>query len=276
MLRLLKPLVERYPSLAQFYRTTRDSFDRSQPLKASVHGFSLGGGHPGMITGDYEPEETALARKLLQECGIFINVGAHVGYYCLHALQLNKQVLAFEPIERNIHYLLKNICANNFQHLAEVYPLALSSYSGIIDIWGGGGSTGTGASIVQGFSGNPASYVRKVPVSTLDRIVYPVLGNKKPFIMVDVDGAEYDLLLGAQAVLASEPRPVWFVEIVSTSNQPANVSINPHLFETFDLFFSYGYRAYYADKDLTPISRDLVSSVANRLTDFESPNFIFK
>ena len=72
-------------------------------------GFSLAG-HETMAAGKFYPQETRLVRDLSQEVDVLVNVGVNVGYYCCHALSLGKPVIAVEPIARNLHYLLKNIC----------------------------------------------------------------------------------------------------------------------------------------------------------------------
>jgi len=52
-----------------------------------------------------------------------VNVGANTGYYCCLALDRNKYVIAFEPINLNVKYLLRNIKANNWDDRIEVYPM---------------------------------------------------------------------------------------------------------------------------------------------------------
>ncbi len=83
----LKNLVERFPTLAQFYRNTRDLLDRNQLALKTPWGFTLAG-RPAMAEGTFEPEETHLVRELLQEVDILINIGANIGYYCCHALSI--------------------------------------------------------------------------------------------------------------------------------------------------------------------------------------------
>ena len=229
-----------------------------------------------MTTGKYEIEETNLIRHLLKEIDTFVNIGAHVGYYCLHALQLGKQVIAVEPMERNVHYLLRNLSDNNWTSSSEVFPQAVADCSGVIEIWGGGGATGTGASIVKGFSGNPASYVRRVPVVTLDRLLSGISQKKRLLILVDVDGAEYSLLQGSRETLQCKPRPIWFMEIVTTTNQPKGIHVNPNLVATFETFFANGYKAVTADLQQNPVSFQEVNAVAEGKLDFTTQNFIFR
>ncbi|GBD03694.1 hypothetical protein HRbin19_00991 [bacterium HR19] len=91
-----------------------------------------------MASGNYEPEETMIIRKLLKKVDIFINIGANVGYYCCHALSMGKSVVAIEPVARNLHYLLKNFKNNGWEKKVEVFPVAVGSENNILEMYGGG------------------------------------------------------------------------------------------------------------------------------------------
>lgn len=133
----IRSVVERFPRVAQFYRNSRDLFDRNSPSVKTPWDFTLAG-HPTMAAGMFEPEETLLVRKLLQDVDVFVNVGANVGYYCCHALSLGKPVIAVEPISRNLHYLMRNITENGWAQQTEIFPVALGSHVDVLKMWGGG------------------------------------------------------------------------------------------------------------------------------------------
>jgi len=133
---LIRSKIDRNPNLALFLRNTRDLLDRRDPPRVTQWGFKLAG-HAAMAAGTFEPEETRLVRDLLQDVDILVNVGANIGYYCCHALSLGKPVIAVEPIARNLHYLLQNLRINGWAEQAEVFPVALGSASGILEMWGG-------------------------------------------------------------------------------------------------------------------------------------------
>ena len=100
----LKPLVERYPVLAAVYRNYRDQAELMRSPIESPWGFKLGG-NDSMARGEFEAQETKVVRDLLQEVDVLVNIGANVGYYCCHALSMGKQVIAFEPMQRNLLFL---------------------------------------------------------------------------------------------------------------------------------------------------------------------------
>jgi FkbM family methyltransferase len=266
----LKPLVSNFPQAATLYRNLRDQMDFQQELTTTPWGFKLAG-NALMAQGLFEPDETLLIRTLVQDADVFINIGANIGYYCCHALDLGKPIIAFEPVQRNLLYLYKNIKANQWKN-AEIFPIALSNQVGILEIYGGN----TGASVIKGWAGIPESYVTLVPSSTIDQVLGNRLNGKKALVLVDVEGAEKMMLEGASKFLNSEPKPVWVVEINSKDHQPEGVQINPNLERTFQIFFDHGYHAFTCDSEMRPIGLEDVISVAQGKSKFEVHNFIFR
>jgi FkbM family methyltransferase len=219
-------------------RQLRNFWDRNQPPLPTPWGFRLAG-NPIMGCGRFEPAETAVVCHLLNKVDQLINVGANIGYYCCHALSLGKPMMAIEPIARNNYYLLRNLQVNAWQEQAEVFPVALGAKSSALPIWGGN----TGASLMPSCASLPANYVTQVPVLPLDRVVGDALHDRRPMVLIDIEGAEDAVLAGAQHLLQQPPRPLWLVEITTRENQPADCPFNPHFVSTFQGFFNLGYRA---------------------------------
>jgi FkbM family methyltransferase len=266
---LAKPVVKKFPLVATMYRNTRDRLDiREQPI-STPWGFKLAG-NSLMASGNFEPTETELVRNILKDVDVLVNVGANVGYYCCHALSMGKQVIAFEPIDRNLRYLYKNLKANNWTE-TEVFPIALSNQIGILEIYG----NNTSASMVQGWAGIPAQDMTLVPASTMDVVLGERLQGKKILVIVDIEGAEQWMLEGATKLLASEPTPIWLVEINSTEHQPQNIRINPNFKSTFQIFFEHGYQAFMANRDLIPVTNERIESILTGTQIIDTHNFIF-
>jgi FkbM family methyltransferase len=266
---LAKPIVKKFPLVATMYRNTRDRLDiREQPI-STPWGFKLAG-NSLMASGNFEPTETELVRNILKDVDVLVNVGANVGYYCCHALSMGKQVIAFEPIDRNLRYLYKNLKANNWTE-TEVFPIALSNQIGILEIYG----NNTSASMVQGWAGIPAQDMTLVPASTMDVVLGERLQGKKILVIVDIEGAEQWMLEGATKLLASEPTPIWLVEINSTEHQPQNIRINPNFKSTFQIFFEHGYQAFMANRDLIPVTNERIESILTGTQIIDTHNFIF-
>jgi FkbM family methyltransferase len=267
---LLKPVVELFPKVAAIYRGVRDQLGSMDEPKPTPWGFKLSG-NAAMAQGIFEPVETELVRKLLEDADVLVNVGANVGYYCCHALSMGKPVIAFEPMQRNLHYLCKNIKANGWSG-AEIFPIALSNTVGILEIYGGD----TGASLVKGWANIPESFKTLVPCSTMDTVLNTRLDGKKALVLIDVEGAEKWILEGASKILTHNQKFIWFLEIMTNDHQPTGVEINPNLVSVFQLFLQNGYEAFSADKIMRPISIEEVHSVAKGLSSFETHNFIFR
>lgn len=268
---LIRSTIERFPTVSLFLRNTRDLLDQRDPPKMTPWGFTLAG-HAAMASGTFEPQETRLVRDLLQDVDVLVNVGANVGYYCCHALSLGKPVTAVEPIRRNLHYLLKNIRNNGWATQAQVFPVALGRDTNILEMWGGG----TGASLVKGWASIPLSYKTQVPVLSLDRVLGNTLYGKRLLILVDIEGAELMMLQGATQILVNEPRPIWMVEISTTEHQPAGTPINPNFAQTFEIFFSQGYRAFTADELSQEVTWETVTKVVAGHHQLKTHNFVFR
>ena len=110
-------------------------------------------------------------------------------------------------------YLLKNIKANGWEKKVEVFPVAVGDAADVLDIWGGG----TGASLIKGWANIPAYHVTQVPILTLDRIVGKEIQEKKALIVVDIEGAEYEALLGSTQFL-KKYSPIVICEISINHN----------------------------------------------------------
>jgi len=268
--RALKPLVEKAPGLAAAYRAYRDTTDLRLPTPTPM-GFKLEG-NESMRTGAFEPVETAIVDRLLDDVDYLVNVGANVGYYCCYALMKGKHTIAFEPVPSNLRHLFRNLRANGWGLGVEVFPLAVSDRVGLVDIYGGG----TGASLVRGWAGTPSSVVSTVPVSTLDRVIGSRLNGKRCLIVMDIEGAELPALRGAAGLLGQSPRPIWMVEISVGEHQPDGVAVNPDLAATFEMFWDRGYDSWTATSPARPVTHEEIAAIVNGGRDtLATHNFVF-
>ncbi len=269
--RILESIARRFPRAALIYRLARESRLAFAEPKETPLGFRFFGNEV-MEQGRFELEETALVGKCLQHADTFVNIGANIGYYCCIALKQGKRTIAFEPIDTNLICLYKNIKANNWNDLIEVFPVALGKNTGLIDIYGGG----TGASLIKGWGGTPEHKKKLVPISTLDTVLQNRLTGERCFVLVDVEGAEDFMLDGATQFLSMIPKPIWMVEIVTTEHLPHGVSINPHLLSTFTKFWQNGYEAWTADSQCRPVTEGEIRTIAETGThSLATHNFLF-
>ena len=111
-----------------------------------------------------------------------------------------------------------------------------------------------------------------MPLSTLDIIIGDRFADEKLLIKVDVEGAECEMLKGADKTLETFPDSVWVVEIGLAGNHPEG--LNPNFLKTFEKFWSHGYKAYTICKESKLVSRNDVLMWIKKTEP--GGNFIFK
>jgi FkbM family methyltransferase len=201
--------------VADAVRAARRVRDRRRPPVPTPYGFSLRGAQR-QGGEDFEPAETAVLLELLPAVDVFVDVGANIGRYSCLARSRDVAVIAVEPLPANVELLLANLADNGWSDVL-VLPLALGAHDGIAPMFGGG----TGASLTAGWAGVRTARPTLVPVATADDEILPRIGGRRAIVKVDVEGAELDLLAGAERLLRSEPAPTWLIEVVLDEHHPA-------------------------------------------------------
>jgi len=156
--------------------------------------------------GVWEPEETSFLSNTLQPGMVFVDVGAHIGYYTVIASDIvgnGGKVFAFEPDARNFSFLRENIIANHCQNvIAEQKAVAASSQKLLLYRSSSNfgdhriydpetDSTqfhGKGRSSIAVEAVSLDEYFRDIPV--------PI-----DLLKMDIQGSEYDAFLGMRALL---------------------------------------------------------------------------
>ena len=263
-----KFLKNKIPRVINIYRILKFQL-KNKKIYKTKWGFKFIGNEK-MAKGEFEVFETEIVRRLLKETEIFVNVGANIGYYCCHALDMNNYVIAFEPMPNNLYFLYKNIEINNWAEI-NVYPVALSNKSGITKIYG----DNTGASIIKGWGNFEEEYSTIVPKFTLDELLKERFFNKKLLFLIDIEGSEFEMLEGSKSFINLEPSPIWIVEIVLESDI-LNKEFNfKRYMNTFEIFFKHGYNAFTIQEKLYPLSKDEILAM-NKSSKNVPYNFLFK
>ena len=80
-----------------------------------------------IINGEnHDPDVRKLVDNELNDGGVYIDIGANIGYFTLlAAVNKNVEVVAFEPSPRERNRLNDNLALNNFNNVS-VFPYALS------------------------------------------------------------------------------------------------------------------------------------------------------
>jgi FkbM family methyltransferase len=218
----------------------------ARPPVPTPFGFRFNG-LAAMQQGSFEPFETALVRRLLDRADRFVNVGANTGYYCCFAQQVGVPTVALEPVAPNVQMLIGNMRANGWGDGITVLPVAAGEHPGFAEIFG----VGTGSSLLPGWAGNPESLSQTVPVVRLDDVVPPPAAGERLLVLMDVEGYEYFALRGASALLESQPRPLWLIEIAA---EGAGGAASGHVAETFAMMAAAGYAAAAVREGLDPVT----------------------
>jgi len=269
ILGLAKPLIERMPGGADYYRYLRETKSlRAEVVFREELGFFFNG-PSSMEKGEFEPQETTIIESLLGSFDMFVNIGANTGYYVCKALSHGVPTIAFEPNQLNVNMLLRNIEANEFEADFQLFPIALSNQNGVLPMYGGS----TGASLIDGWAGQKNKCL--VPISKFDRTAKSLVDDKSCLVLIDIEGAELDCLQGAETLLTAS-RNVFLIEISIGEHQRVGVNINPNLVETFNLMFEHGFDAFTADKSLKKVELNEINEIAlSGIDSLITHNFVF-
>lgn len=160
------------------------------------------------ISGRVERDVQAAVTGHLRPGGVFIDVGASIGFFSMLAARVvgpAGTVVAFEPQPAAAGSIRKNAALNSFENLA-VVEIALSSRSGYLWLGDVGKAT---AHVVADADGSARSL--RVPCTSLDVSLAEMTVAIPDLVKIDVEGHEADVLEGMRATLGAA-RPVVLVE----------------------------------------------------------------
>ncbi|MCF6279959.1 MAG: FkbM family methyltransferase [Flavobacteriaceae bacterium] len=195
------------------------------------------------FTGTYEEAELQYIQSSLKKEDVFVDVGANIGVHSLFASKIvgNKgQVISFEPFNKNHQSFKKNIKINDISNII-AENLAVSESDTFIDIYYNKDELNLG--MVSAFITN-YSDSQKAETISLDSYFEKNHINKVDFIKIDIEGGEYNALLGMKKTLVKYS-PKLLIEILDESN-PSLQNNKEHI-----IFFlkKIGYNLYFIDDD---------------------------
>lgn len=143
-----------------------------------------------------EPEQLACAVAEVTSSDVCFDIGANVGLYTALFARRAREVVAFEPLARNVSYLHRLVALNRLERV-RIVPLAVGERTGL-------GSFSAGRNVAEGRVSEGGTI--PVGVVSLDDFV-DRFGTVPTFMKIDVEGAEGDVLRGAKRLLsARHPR----------------------------------------------------------------------
>jgi len=219
--------------------TTCISFDRGKQILLNLDDhISLELFFKGIYS--IESDLIELFHKILREGMVFLDIGAHIGYYTLQtAVRVGSkgEVHAFEPVSITFTHLKKNILLNKLTNVfANRY--IVHDHCGRERIFIND-ERNTGISSVVKASGNIPRRVETVECITIDEYINQKRLSKIDVVKIDVEGNELSVLKGMKRLLETQNRLRIIVEI--HEGILLSQGIDPK--EIYDLLQKFGFSA---------------------------------
>ena len=168
-------------------------------------------------TGAWERPSWEAMRSHLSNGSVFIDVGAHIGYYSLKAANVvgaSGKVIAVEPSPPTVRELEDNIRASGVT-VVSVQPVACSDAETTVDLYAAPRVNTGQASLskANASQGGQAVADYRVRARPLDDIVRDAGLTRVDVVKIDVEGAEMLVLKGSAETLARF-HPVLMVELI--------------------------------------------------------------
>ena len=204
-----------------------------------------------IVRGTYERDEIAFVKRLLKPGDIVIDAGAHIGFFTIQMASIvgpGGRVYAFEPCDTNAELLERSIGENRFDERVLFQRAAVGAAPGSAILTYAVETLNTGGAYLlrDGTAPLAGNVERRVAVVALDE---SHIGRPVRFIKMDVEGAEPQVLEGAERLIAQD-RPVILSELHPAQLQRAS-GVGADEFLT--LIRRMGYRAQ--DVHGAPIER---------------------
>ncbi len=178
----------------------------------------------------FEPIETVLVRELLEPGDLFIDVGAHIGWFTTIGSRCvgDGLVVAFEPYATNALALNENLTANRCRNVV-VVESALGEQAGSISL---ARSTDSGSVTALPWAQQDRL---EVSMAALDEVDAGIELSSAALFKIDVEGWESHVLRGGKKVLSGVRRVI--IEI----NRPSLKMAGSSEEEVFELLRAAGF-----------------------------------
>ncbi len=169
------------------------------------------------VTGAWEPHVTGVFSGLLSPGDVFVDVGAHVGYYTLLGSRLvgpHGHVYAIEPASATYVELRRNLELNEVSNVTAL-NLAAGAADGRGILYDGTPGNAGQASMQKPASTSDDVTIRtsEVDVLRVASVVAPEHHSRLRLVKIDVEGFEFDVLRGLEPLLDAGARPALLMEL---------------------------------------------------------------
>ncbi len=161
--------------------------------------------------GEYEDAELKFTEKSLNPGDVFLDIGANIGLYSLYAFKSvgnSGRVISFEPLKVNFNTLSHNVSINNARNIV-LENIGISDREGEIEILYDEheANLGMASSYLSDYS-----HSQKIATISIDQYMDRNPVEKVDFIKIDIEGGEYQALLGMKNTLIKHS-PILLIEI---------------------------------------------------------------
>jgi FkbM family methyltransferase len=163
---------------------------------------------------DFEPEPTAMVRKLVRPGDRVLDVGANFGWYTtLFAQEVGDrgQVFAFEPVPSTMERLRENLALNWLERRVTTVPAAVGKEPGEVTVYLFDRLSHSCASLST--LGETEYQSVAAPIVPLDRFATEHAMERVDFLKCDVEGSELAVLQGATKILSGPEAPIILIEL---------------------------------------------------------------
>lgn len=186
--------------------------------------FVVGPGDPLYASGTNELAVQEALRQVLKPGATFLDIGANVGFFTVIAARLvgpAGRVTAFEPVAANARLVRRNVRINRLGNVV-VREAAVAASTGEAELVLARYAGGAALAAV----GAPPDATRRirVPTTTIDAEVARGSCPPPDAAKIDVEGAEYEVLLGMEQTLRDH-RPVLLLEFDGPDEQEVQAKI---------------------------------------------------
>jgi FkbM family methyltransferase len=190
------------------------------------------------VYGTWEPEVLRTVTATVKPGMTVMDIGAHIGYYTLlfaKCVGTNGHVVAFEPLPANFELLKRNIRLNELPYVQAISQAVFSRNEEITLTVPDDLPHSGDASVYPG----RGTKQFRVPAITLDTFCDSA-GLRPDILKMDVEGAEYDVLIGARKTIVRY-RPALLIELHHFDGNLAAHSVP-------DLLAGWGYRIQWIER----------------------------
>lgn len=191
--------------------------------------------------GEYEKAELDVLKKHLKPGDVFLDLGANLGVFTLHASRIvgeTGKVISFEPFLINHNALKKHIKINGLTNV-KIEKLAVGSESGSITLYHDESEDNLGM-VTANYVENAVK--EDVEIVSIDDYLQASPDLAIDFIKIDIEGFEYATLLGLENTLKKH-QPKILIEILD------DIEIEDTHKKVHDFLFNLGYKKHFISNE---------------------------